>query len=654
MEIHTAVFKAKREKACGIDGIPSDVFRNDCSVSFLHILFNVCFTTGVIPTEWGKGIINPIPKSNTSDPRDPLSYRGITLAPTTYKLYCSVLNERLDTYFNHENTLVDEQNGFRKSRSTIDHVSNLTNLIETRIKRKLSTYAAFIDFKKAYDSIDRDLLWQKLTRVGVKGKMLRAVQSRYNSVSSCVRINGYTTDWFEVNVGLRQGCPLSPLLFNCFINDLALKIKAVAKGVPLDDDGDERICIMLYADDIVLIGENERDLQAMLDELSVWCETSHMQVNHSKSKVVHYRPESTERSSVKFNCCSANVEIVDKYVYLGLTIQEHMDWNIMAKVVAQSANRALGLLIAKSKALGGMPYNISTKLFDSMVWSVISYGAAVWGTRKYSCIDAVQMKAQRFFLGTGKYTPSDAVAGDMGWVQTFIRQYKSVCNQWTRYSNMMDDRVNKRIFNFCQSKSGARCQNWHYRVTKHLSSNGCADYIQRQHRFSSRQMFNTLSEHMMNTFTEQWHIRVNSHNSRSGNGGNKLRTYKLFKTTYQMEQYCKTIMPTSHRSAFAKFRCGVAPLRLETGRYEGLTVNERICPFCRTQIETEIHVITQCKTYESIRDSLFQKACVIYPDFNILTDEEKMVFLFSNQSMIRECAKTCWLILQRRSALLYK
>ena len=116
---------------------------------------------------------------------------------------------------------------------------------------------------------------------------------------------------------------------------------------------------------------------------------------------------------------------------------------------------------------------------------------------------------------------------------------------------------------------------------------------------------------MMNTFTEQWHIRVNSHNSRSGNGGNKLRTYKLFKTTFQMEQYCKTIMPTSHRSAFAKFRCGVAPLRLETGRYEGLTVNERVCPFCRTQIETEIHVITQCKTYENIRDSLFQKACVI-------------------------------------------
>ena len=320
LEIHRAIYKAKREKACGIDGIPSDVFRNDCSVSFLHVLFNTCFMTGVVPTEWGKGIINPIPKSNTSDPRDPLSYRGITLAPSTYKLYCSILNERLDKCFCRDNTLVDEQNGFRTGRSTIDHVSSLTNLIETRIKRKLSTYTAFIDFKKAYDSIDRKLLWQKLIRVGVKGRMLRAVKSLYSSVSVCVRINGFTTDWFDVNVGLRQGCPLSPLLFNCFINDLALKIKAVGKGVPIDDDDDELICIMLYADDVVLIAENERDLQTMLNELSAWCEANHMHVNNYKSKVVHYRHESIPRSFFNFSCCSSNIEIVDKYVYLGLTI----------------------------------------------------------------------------------------------------------------------------------------------------------------------------------------------------------------------------------------------------------------------------------------------------------------------------------------------
>ena len=93
-------------------------------------MFNVSFDSGCVPSEWGKGIINPIPKSNMADPRDPLSYRGITLAPATYKLYCSILNERLSKWINRNDVLVDEQNGFRKTRCTIDHVSSLTNLIE--------------------------------------------------------------------------------------------------------------------------------------------------------------------------------------------------------------------------------------------------------------------------------------------------------------------------------------------------------------------------------------------------------------------------------------------------------------------------------------------------------------------------------------------
>ena len=92
---------------------------------------------------------------------------------------------------------------------------------------------------------------------------------------------------------------------------------------------------------------------------------------------------------------------------------------------------------------------------------------------------------------------------------------------------------------------------------------------------------------------QHWHARVNSSTSRSDNGGNMLRTFKLFKRTYmyQTEHYCTVIMPKCHRSAFAKFHCGVAPLLLETGRYEGLPVNKRICPFCRVYVENETHVI---------------------------------------------------------------
>ena len=112
--------------------------------------------------------------------------------------------------------IVDEQNGFRESRSTIDQVSTLTNIIDSRKKRKLSTFCAFIDFRKAYDCINRDILWAKLDSIGVSGKLFNAVKSLYASVASCVRINNLTTDWFDVSCGLRQGCCLSPLLFNLF------------------------------------------------------------------------------------------------------------------------------------------------------------------------------------------------------------------------------------------------------------------------------------------------------------------------------------------------------------------------------------------------------------------------------------------------------
>ena len=104
------------------------MYKNDTAISCLHILFNVCFRTGNIPTEWGKGIINLIPKSNSNDQRVPLSYRGITLASSLYKLYCAILNNRLTRWVEENGKLVDEQTGLRKNRNTIDQVKYLTKL----------------------------------------------------------------------------------------------------------------------------------------------------------------------------------------------------------------------------------------------------------------------------------------------------------------------------------------------------------------------------------------------------------------------------------------------------------------------------------------------------------------------------------------------
>ena len=139
-------------------------------------------------------IINPIPKSNMSNNRDPLCYRGIALAPAAYKLYCKLLSGRLSQWIDDNNGLADEQNGFRKGISTVNQIAYLSNIIDVRKKLRKSTFCAFINFKKAYDTIDRNLLWGKLTSLGVDTKMCLAIKSLHNGVKCSVRINSFNTD----------------------------------------------------------------------------------------------------------------------------------------------------------------------------------------------------------------------------------------------------------------------------------------------------------------------------------------------------------------------------------------------------------------------------------------------------------------------------
>ena len=106
-----------------------------------------------------------------------------------------------------------------------------------------------------------------------------------------------------------------------------------------------------------------------------------------------------------------------------------------------------------------------------------------------------------------------------------------------------------------------------------------------------------------------------------------------------MEEYCKILLPLKHRSAFAKFRCGVAPIKIETGRYERLAVAERICHFC-SNIEVEMHVILDCSVYTDLRVTLLDKASDICPGLNDLNNLEKFKILFSERRLIRFRART--------------
>ena len=239
-------------------------------------MFNLCFKNRKLPRMRLQALINPIPKPSSCDPRIPLNYRGISLLSTIGKMYTSALHTRLSLFVEEENLVVNKQNGFRQKRSCIYHIFVLHNILRIRNLLKVQNFGAFIDFRKAFDYVDREFLLYKIRQIGVTGNFYFIVKALY--WKPCVKINNMYTEWFEVNNGDRQGDSMSPTLFSLFINDSATNVKGLGPGIKV---GGQDISMLLYADDIVLISPTAKNLQQILNEVSNWCLKWGMRINPS-------------------------------------------------------------------------------------------------------------------------------------------------------------------------------------------------------------------------------------------------------------------------------------------------------------------------------------------------------------------------------------
>ena len=256
-EVDQVTQKLKNNKSTGLDNIPNEVLKNPQVKLSMCQYFNKCFDYGKVPGVWLKSIIVPVPKGGNKDPFVPLNYRGISLLCTMTKVFTGILNNRITKFTDMNKIIVDEQNGFRKGRSCSDHIFTLTSTIKYYLNRNKSLYCTFVDLEKAFDWIERDLLYLKLLLTGIEGKIYNAIKCLYTDTTNCLRLNGQKTDWFMSNSGVRQGDTLSPNLFSLYINDLAVAIKELNIGAHL---GSEIVNILLYADDMVLIAESPGDL----------------------------------------------------------------------------------------------------------------------------------------------------------------------------------------------------------------------------------------------------------------------------------------------------------------------------------------------------------------------------------------------------------
>ena len=213
----------------------------------------------------------------------------------------------------------------------IDHVYVISSIVRNRIENKKNTFAAFIDLAKAFDVVQRELLLYKLLLNNVDGKFYYSIKSLYTGTGSQVRVKGLHTDFFDIATGVRHGDVLSPLLFNFYTSDFITNLNNCNCGININNGNIFSLC---YADDLVLMSETPEGLQKMLKCVERWCKKWRMNVNVEKSKIVHFCGKRVRRSNFMFQFGESNFEYVCKYKYLGILLDEFMDFNSCASHLA--------------------------------------------------------------------------------------------------------------------------------------------------------------------------------------------------------------------------------------------------------------------------------------------------------------------------------
>ena len=253
-EVDKALLKLKKDKATGIDEVSAEIllYSKDKIKPYLCKIFNKIFETGYFPIQWGIATIIPLFKKGDRELCD--NYRGISLLSISSKIFTSVINNRLYNWAEENHKINEEQAGFRKSYSTIDHIYTLHSMASNCLygSKRSKLYAAFIDFQKAFDTINRDKLWEVLVRIGVSTRMVSVLKAMYTNVKAVVRQGLEKTQEIDCPIGVRQGCLLSPLLFSLLVAEIAYHVAGEGRAGYQMIPGAQEIFALLFADDIVL------------------------------------------------------------------------------------------------------------------------------------------------------------------------------------------------------------------------------------------------------------------------------------------------------------------------------------------------------------------------------------------------------------------
>lgn len=368
----------KGRKAPGLSGIPVEVWKQiieapTCDFAKVFLDFcNTVFRQGPSPT-MSESVIVSIFKDG--DRHDPANYRGISLMDTALKVVCTILARRLSRELEKKRRLIREQGGFRSLEECVAQAAGLLDILQRRKQSGLDTWLAFVDFKKAFDLVPHEGLFAKCWKMGIRGSALGFIKKLYAVSTARARSGTTVSDSFPVRRGVRQGCPLSPILFLIFINDI---YEGAPSGVTIPTwygQMPRRCPGLLFADDEVTIAEDPAQLKEALCALDSWASTNAMKFGIHKCGIMTIRGNRSclDQAPISFTLSSQPVPIVEEYKYLGIMICSDLTFTRHIERRVQKASTSLNFLTPVLRDWS-IPFAIRRLMLTSLLVPILTYG----------------------------------------------------------------------------------------------------------------------------------------------------------------------------------------------------------------------------------------------------------------------------------------
>jgi hypothetical protein len=473
---------------------------------------------------------------------------------------------------------------------------------------QLKLFCAFIDFQKAFDTINRVQLWSKLLKSGVSAKLFNVIYNLYKGAKSYVNFNNQCSHIFQCLIGVRQGENRSPLLFAIFLNDLhnylsdhysgLQYLHELLKNHSSDINLDEhfhKILLLLYADDTILMAESINELQNAIDAMSQYCDKWNLKINASKSKILIFSKGKIRNIPVvKFG--NNNLEVVFDYVYLGCSFNYNGTFLKAIKRQYDVASRAMFSIISKSRKLQ-LDIDTQVHLFNTMVIPIMMYGAEVCGYTNSKLIDKLQLRFCKMLLNVKRSTPNVMVLGELGMYPLDIYIKVKMISFWLKLTQSNKCKLSYIMYKLLYILGDV--SPWLTEIQS-ICNNAGFQYIwlSQDVGINVEWLKECIFQRCKDQYEQLWHEQINN--------SSKCIIYRMYKTEFKFEKYLVN-STFKLRQIYTKFRCRSSRIPIESGICSGTQRQDRSCSLCAiNEVGYEFHYIFICPFFKNDRILLLE------------------------------------------------